>query len=240
MIFFKEYGRGVVMQRVKTLAGNWTIIPHGVNQVFRLAPRLAKPMANYSQTSPFQLLYVSNVYPYKHQWNVAEAVHELKQAGFWVELDLVGSAYPPALNRLQNVIQQIDPDGKYIHYHGEISYSECLHIISARMDLSLHPVVKVSQSPCWKRWQLVCRSHAPIVDQCRNYWEKPAYILILNSRVHRSCIDTFDSGQNLARAACSESIHTCTGLFLGEVCRGDNGLYCQNSQEVSRNPQIMI
>ena len=124
MIFLTEYGRGVVMQRVKKLAGDWTIIPHGVNPAFRLAPRLAKAMADYSQTSPFHLLYVSNVYPYKHQWNVAEAVHELRQAGFWVELDLVGSAYPPALKRLQDVIKRIDPDGKFIHYHGEIPYAE--------------------------------------------------------------------------------------------------------------------
>jgi glycosyltransferase involved in cell wall biosynthesis len=39
-------------------------------------------------------------------------------------LDLVGSAYPPALQRLRKVIQQEDPYEKYIHYHGSVPYAE--------------------------------------------------------------------------------------------------------------------
>jgi glycosyltransferase involved in cell wall biosynthesis len=124
MIFLNKYARTVVMQHAKKLKGNWTIIPHGVNPNFRFSPRPARPTASYSQTSPFRLLYISNVLPYKHQWNVAKAVHALRQAGFWVELDLVGSAYPPSLQRLQKVIQLIDADEQYIHYHGAIPYGE--------------------------------------------------------------------------------------------------------------------
>jgi glycosyltransferase involved in cell wall biosynthesis len=124
MIFLNEYARTVVMRHAKRLGGEWAIIPHGVNEHFRLFPRPAKPIDNFSQTAPFRLLYVSHVYPYKHQWNIAEAVHELRRAGFWIELDLVGSAFPSALQRLRKVIQRVDPDEKYIHYYGEIPYSE--------------------------------------------------------------------------------------------------------------------
>ncbi len=124
MIFLNESARSAVMDKVKTLEGEWTIIPHGMSQAFRLPPRPAKPITGYSQTTPFRLLYVSNVYPYKHQWNVAEAVHLLRQAGMWIELDLVGSAYSPALDRLRNVIQRIDPEENYIHYHGTVPYAE--------------------------------------------------------------------------------------------------------------------
>ena len=123
-LFLTEYAGTIVMEQVNKLKGEYTIIPHGVQQGFRLLPRPARSMASYTQTSPFRLLYVSNVLPYKHQWNVVRAVHELRQAGFWVELDLLGSAYPPSLRRLQEAIQQIDPEGKFIHYHGEIPHSE--------------------------------------------------------------------------------------------------------------------
>jgi glycosyltransferase involved in cell wall biosynthesis len=123
-IFVTEHARKVVLQHAKRLSGESKVVAHGIDQRFRLLPRPGKPMESYSQTSPFRLLYVSNIYPYKHQWNVAKAVHELRQAGLWVELDLVGSAYQPSLQRLQKVTRQIDPDGKYIHYHGIIPYSQ--------------------------------------------------------------------------------------------------------------------
>jgi glycosyltransferase involved in cell wall biosynthesis len=124
MIFLNDFARAVVMEKVKRLKGEWAVIPHGINLAFRLAPRPAKMKANYSKESPFRLLYVSNVYPYKHHENVTKAVYELRRSGFWVEIDLLGPAYPPSLRRLKKTIQQVDPDEEFIHYHGEIPYSE--------------------------------------------------------------------------------------------------------------------
>jgi glycosyltransferase involved in cell wall biosynthesis len=129
MIFLTEHAKTVVMEYVKTLSGFCKIIPHGIGNHFRLEPRPARPIATYSQSLPFRLLYISNVLPYKHQWAVVKAVYELRRAGFWVELDLVGSAYayPPSLQRLRKITQQVDPDGKFIHYHGEVPYAELHH-----------------------------------------------------------------------------------------------------------------
>jgi len=132
-IYLTEYARAVVQEQVKPWMGEYVTIPHGINPVFRLAPRPALPIDCYSQTSPFRLLYVSTIFPYKHQWSVTKAVHELRQKGFWVELDLVGSAYLPSLHRFQKVVRQIDPDGNFIHYHGVIPYSE-LHLWYHRAD----------------------------------------------------------------------------------------------------------
>jgi len=75
-------------------------------------------------------VYVSTIDLYKHQWNVAEAVARLRKSGMPIELELVGSAYPPALRRLQEVTRRIDPDGQFIHYRGAEAYSNlpaCYH-----------------------------------------------------------------------------------------------------------------
>ncbi len=124
MIFLTEYAQNVVIKHIKKFLGDWKIIPHGISQSFFQVPRPARAMTSFSQTAPFRLLYISNVYPYKHQWNVAKAVHELRRAGLCVELNLAGTAYPPALKRLRKVIQQVDPQEQFIHYHGGIPYDE--------------------------------------------------------------------------------------------------------------------
>jgi glycosyltransferase involved in cell wall biosynthesis len=82
------------------------------------------------------VLYVSIVDQYKHQWHVVEAVAALRKQGFPIVLDLVGPAYPPALIRLNQTIDRLDFERRWVHYHGAIPFTE-LHLRYAQADLGL-------------------------------------------------------------------------------------------------------
>ena len=124
MIFLTHYARSVVSKSAK-LQGKQPIIPHGVNRNFYLPPRKQRPIADYSANEPFRFLYVSKVEPYKHHWNVVEAVAQLKKAGLPVALDLIGGPEcRVSEKRLIKAMLREDPDGGFIHYLDHVPYSE--------------------------------------------------------------------------------------------------------------------
>jgi len=123
-IFLTNYSRSVV-QQVTGIKGEFPLIPYGLSRKFLLPPRPQKPFSEYSESNPFKLLYVSKLEPYKHQWHVVEAIAQLRREGLPVMLDLIGSPErPPLLRRLQETIQRVDAEGKFIHYAGHIGLEE--------------------------------------------------------------------------------------------------------------------
>lgn len=136
LIFLTAYAREVVMRMIGATRAVTTIIPHGVDERFIQVPREARPIGEYSSERPFRLLYVSNIDVYKHPWHVAEAVTQLHASGMPVALDLVGAAYPPALKRLRNTLDRVDPAGEVVHYLGAVPHAD-LHARYATADLCL-------------------------------------------------------------------------------------------------------
>jgi len=124
VIFLTEYAHNMVMQKAKKICVNSMIIPHGIMNKFNMPPRAQKTIGEYSLQQAFRILYVSTVNVYKHQWHVAEAVAILRKNGFPVQLDLIGTAYPPALKRLHQSLQEIDPKEEFVFLKGPIPYSE--------------------------------------------------------------------------------------------------------------------
>ena len=122
VIFLTEYASSTVMKILKSHEGISTVIPHGISDRFRREPRKQELASPYSMENPFELLYVSIVNLYKHQWHVVEAVAELRRKGIPVRLDLIGPAYPPALCRLRKAIACLDPHRNFISYHGAVDY----------------------------------------------------------------------------------------------------------------------
>jgi glycosyltransferase involved in cell wall biosynthesis len=120
VIFPTEFARRVVSSDTQ-LTTKSRVIPYGVSEPFFLAPR---PQAAVDPARPYRLLYVSTVDVYKHQWHVATAVASLRRRGLPVTLDLVGHAYPPALDRLTAVCRALDPAGAFIHYRGPATYAD--------------------------------------------------------------------------------------------------------------------
>ncbi len=123
LIFLTEYARAAV-GRIAQIPQRVTVIPHGVEERFRIAPREQRPLAACSERHPLRVLYVSIIDFYKHQWHVAHAVRQLRDAGLPIAIDFVGPAYAPALARFQATLRELDPEGRFLHYRGAVPFAQ--------------------------------------------------------------------------------------------------------------------
>lgn len=133
VIFLTNYACNVVKEITGELRGECPIIPHGINRRFMRSPREQRPSADFMESRPCRVLYVSIVDVYKHQWHVADAVAMLRKEGVPIELELVG---PPAkgINRLRRAMRQLDSSGTFITYRGAVPYDR-LDAIYAEADI---------------------------------------------------------------------------------------------------------
>ena len=96
---------------------------------FTSIPKLQKSVFDYSPSNPFRLLYVSIIDQYKHQWNVVQAVAELRMKyKINLTLDLVGPFFRPSLTRLHKSIRLFDPTTSWVNYKGVVPYSDLHHL----------------------------------------------------------------------------------------------------------------
>jgi len=130
VIFLSEYARNAVTGATGFLRGKTTIVPHGINSLFRRVGQSRSCAAHFSVDRPCRILYVSIVHVYKHHWHVAEAVSRLRAEGLPVTLELVG---PPASGSatLERSLQALDPDGRFITYRGSVPYAELPEVYAA-------------------------------------------------------------------------------------------------------------
>jgi glycosyltransferase involved in cell wall biosynthesis len=124
MIFLTDYAQKTVQRVTGPLRAKIAVVPHGIHCRFISPPRPQLAIGEYSLAKPFRLLYVAMIDVYKHQWNVAQAVANLRAAGFPVALDLVGPAYGPALQRLCKLLKHIDATNNFIRYLGAVPHGE--------------------------------------------------------------------------------------------------------------------
>jgi len=123
MIFLSNYAANTIAAKVM-LNKPSTIIPHGINEAFFAAPRRQRKILSCSHSEPFRVLYVSTIDVYKHQWHVAEAAALLRNQGFSLQLDMVGPAYPPAMERLREALCRLDPDETFIRCAGKVPHKK--------------------------------------------------------------------------------------------------------------------
>ena len=124
LIFLTRYAQQEMLRILGRDTHRTAVIPHGIEERFFSQPKVSSSMQDFSSTRPFRLLYVSIVDMYKHQWQVARAVGELRRKGLPVAVDFIGPAYPPALQRLQATIKSVDPQGTFLHYTGPMAFPE--------------------------------------------------------------------------------------------------------------------
>jgi len=123
LIFLTEYARSKVSPLLGGGDPRTAVIPHGVADRFWCEPRQQKTLACYTIESPFRLLYVSPIAPYKHQWHVIEAVWQLRQVRLPLKLELVG----PIRNcrkRFSRALTRWDPGQEWMCYRGAIPFKE--------------------------------------------------------------------------------------------------------------------
>lgn len=127
VIFLTDYARDAMLRATRVDPSRCTVIPHGVSEGFVCAPRPQRPIGDYSTERPMRLLYVSTIDVYKHQWNVVEAVAELRAKGYPLVLDLVGHANKRATKRLGSTLDRLDAHG-YCKYRGSVTHAELQRI----------------------------------------------------------------------------------------------------------------
>jgi glycosyltransferase involved in cell wall biosynthesis len=136
MIFLSEFAKKSVLRVTGKIKGQTKVIPHGLNERFRMVPKEQLPISEYNPQNPYRLLYVSIINHYKHQWHVAEAVSTLRHEGLPIILEMVGPAEFTSLAKLKDKLSQLDPDGGWAMYHGAIPHEE-LHNKYAQADLGI-------------------------------------------------------------------------------------------------------
>lgn len=112
VIFLNQYSLSVLGNANKRQMVSWRFIPHGVSEMFNFQ------LKNDRAHDSLRLIYVSTIDVYKHQWKIAQAVQNLINERYKIEIDFIGSAYPRALNLLAPFL------GPSIRYHGSVEYRE--------------------------------------------------------------------------------------------------------------------
>ena len=124
VVFLTKYAMNAVLKITGPLKGDVAVIPHGFNGQFEYAPRAQQSIDQYSKTKPYRILYVSNIDRYKHQDKVLAAIKMLRNKNYPVEIVFVGPAIPRSLQALRQEMGQVDKNGEWTHYLGQVSAAE--------------------------------------------------------------------------------------------------------------------
>ena len=124
IIFLTKYAKEVILKKVKKVNKKLTIIPHGVDTYFLNIPKLQLDLNTYTFDKPYKFLYVSAISAYKHQWNVAEAIFRLNEAGFPVTLDLIGPGSGESLEKLNRIVKSKRNSNKSVNYLGLVEHKK--------------------------------------------------------------------------------------------------------------------
>ena len=123
VIFLTQYAQKAVLKVTGPLLAKQIVIAHGLNPRFDYQPKVQLPIDQYSNDSPYRLLYVSTIDAYKNQIELIEAVQLLRKRGYPLSLTLIGPNEPPALKALQAIQQMVDPQGTWLEYLGALPYA---------------------------------------------------------------------------------------------------------------------
>jgi glycosyltransferase involved in cell wall biosynthesis len=118
-IFLTRYA-GQVIQRSCGELASVAYVPHGVASRFRGAQ--SKDVQQPFVGRAVQILYISNIDLYKHQWNVVKAVRQIRASGRNAVLRLIGGGEGPAVAKLERVISECDPNGAFVSVEGHVAH----------------------------------------------------------------------------------------------------------------------
>lgn len=118
LIFISQFAQDIIYKQLRNSVRH-TVIYHGVSDRFKSTVRPQLALESYSMENPLKLLYVSVIDVYKHQWNVVEAIKELRAAGIPLELVLVGRPLEPAIRKLEESL--VNTSG-FVTYKKEIPF----------------------------------------------------------------------------------------------------------------------
>ena len=110
VIFHSRYAQHLISQFASTKKN--VVIPTGIRKEFYHTPR----KVSFNGNVPVNLLYVSSVFLYKHQWHVIAGVEKLRNlTGRDIRLRLLGDGEPQAMRKLRKSLESIG-NPYYIEY----------------------------------------------------------------------------------------------------------------------------
>lgn len=118
LIFLTQYAQTRILATLSRRPRHIALIPHGIEPRFFQAPRPQKPESECSTGSPFRILYVSILMPYKHQCEVARAAALLRADGFPVEVRFVGPPWGEYGRRFATLIDTLDRERNFLLWSG--------------------------------------------------------------------------------------------------------------------------
>ena len=124
VIFLTKYAQSEISKRLNNSVKSSKVIAHGIAKQFIKQPKNQLPISAYSSEKPFEILYVSIVDVYKHQKTLVEALSKLNAEGIPFKLKLIGPAYKPELELLNQAIKEFDPNLEFVDYTGPIPYEK--------------------------------------------------------------------------------------------------------------------
>ena len=125
IIFISEYAKQYINNALEINNKQQKVIYHGISPQFKGDVQVQKDISEYSFKNPFNFLYVSTIHVYKNQWNVVRAISNLRQKGFPISLTLVGGViFKPAGDLLSSIIEELDPEKKFVENKGNVPYSK--------------------------------------------------------------------------------------------------------------------
>lgn len=136
VIFLTNFACKVVLKALGGLRGRVEIIEHGVPQSTSFPKRVQMPIDRYGPNNEFKLLYVSSVDAYKHQLNVLLAVFKLREGGYHLALDFVGSGHKKYQQKLLEALRSLDPNQKWANYKNAVPYAQ-MHLEYQKADIAI-------------------------------------------------------------------------------------------------------
>ena len=121
-IVLSRYGLNLIKAKTIKL-NNVEIIPHGVDSsFFNIISR--KKKKNY-----INLIYISPIDHYKHQWNVIEAVIRLNKENHNIRLKLVGSiSNKQSKNNLEKQMEKANVNKDIIKFYGNLNKKQIIEL----------------------------------------------------------------------------------------------------------------
>jgi len=122
-IFLTSYARNKIAE-YHTINYDTTIVNHGISDEFRIKKNNKLSLIGEEKII---LTYVSNADLYKHNWNIIEAVYNIrKQYGFNLQLQLIGSEVgnEKALRKIDEAVRRFDLDKEFILRTSKINHKQ--------------------------------------------------------------------------------------------------------------------
>jgi glycosyltransferase involved in cell wall biosynthesis len=132
VIFLTRYAQNTVSRAVSGISRR-ALIPHGVEPRFTAALGMHRALESCTVDCPFKLLYVSIIWSYKHQIEVARAVAALRAKGVPVQIEFVGLARGDYGQHFLALVRELDPRQEFIIWRGEEPHEQ-LHRRYAEAD----------------------------------------------------------------------------------------------------------